>query len=245
MYAATIGAVRELHAWAVGAGGTLTPIGTPVSLGVSQDRLVVDPTGSFLATGGRFGTIEIFAIGSDGGPARAPGSPHSGYTGYGLAFTPLGDRLLIAGPSGVYVFDLDTSGGITPVAGGPFTVNTTGGPFPDLMEWVAVHPNGRCVTAVGGSDAVGRTAVYMFTMDAATGALTPVGAPLHVFDENSIDVAMLEDGSHVLMFNVFTGSIAFVAIDEATCTTSIPTGSPLAVPTDRGGYASMAARLAP
>ncbi len=147
-------------------------------------QAAIVPSGAFLYTS-NYGdnTISGFAINSssgsltqiEGSPFPVPGEVPDGLVVHPsgkflYAVVPLIDELGM-GENGVASFTIDpTSGTLTPVQGSPVTFGTE---FPGPFS-IALDPKGKFLYVLGSSDGK----IYEFSIDASTGALTPLaGSP--------------------------------------------------------------------
>jgi 6-phosphogluconolactonase (cycloisomerase 2 family) len=174
-------------------------------------------------------TISAYKMDSvSGGLTAIPGSPSGTVDApLGLALNPTAD-LLAAGNlngGGISVFRVDkASGAITTVPGSPFS--TTGGGFPLGSEF---HPTGKFLYA--GMQVSTTSNVCAFSVEASTGALTPVpGSPfagqpsLGGGGVNSI--ALHPTGNFLYVSGAFLGITAY-AVDSGTGVLTQLPGSPL------------------
>jgi YVTN family beta-propeller protein len=152
--------------------GALTSVIGTYTAGVGAQSLGIDPTGQFVyAANESAASISGFTITSGTGQLTAvPGSP--------LA-TGSSPEALVADPSGKYLYAANVTSnntiatyGITPSTGALTLLSTAGAGT--LPVAVAVDPSGSFVYAVNNTSG----SVSVYSVDAATGALTPVtGSP--------------------------------------------------------------------
>jgi len=151
----------------------------------SADIMTVDSTSTYLYAGQGFFSSGVIGFSIDqtsGALTELAGSPfalnvaqiHASPTGnFLLGVQEIQDQNTAATDAHIYVFSIDpTSGFPTPVAGSPFTTTSAPSDF-------AISPNGKFVY-VTGYDPVAQTtaAIEGYSMDATTGALTPLtGSP--------------------------------------------------------------------
>jgi 6-phosphogluconolactonase len=168
-----------------GATGNLTAVpGSPFPAGSLPLQAAIVPSGAFLYTS-NYGdnTISGFTINSSSGSLTQIGGspfPVPGELPDGLVVHPSGKFLYAVvplvggigmGENGVASFTMDqTSGTLTPVQGSPVTFGTE---FPGPFS-IAQDPSGKYLYVLGSSDGK----IYEFSIDAGTGALTPLaGSP--------------------------------------------------------------------
>jgi len=160
--------------------GALAPIsGSPFGSGTNPQGGVVDPTGKF-AYVSNYGRNEVsgYTINANTGALTPiPGSPFAAGKGTGsLAVDPTGRFAYAtnAGDGTVSGYTINaTSGALTPVPGSPFAV------VPYLTS-VAVDPTGKFayVGNCGDFCSAGSAGVWGYTINATSGALTPIpGSP--------------------------------------------------------------------
>lgn len=162
--------------------GALTQVGTPVASGSGgPNGLFFHPSGNFLYVSNYSGnTISAFAVASDGTLTAITGSPFA--TGgpttiNGVVVSSDGKFLYAAsmgGTGGVVGYEIDQStGGLTLIAGSPF-LNTLGGDVSNPGDGITIHPNGHWLYM----GLVNRRKVSAWSIDATTGVLTPIEAPI-------------------------------------------------------------------
>jgi 6-phosphogluconolactonase (cycloisomerase 2 family) len=169
----------DIRTFAINASdGSLSLTGLPISNTNQPIQLVVDPAGKFLYSANHADfsdarDISVYSIGATGALQSIPGSPFSILSNsqpYGLAIDPTGKFLFVAlwNAQKVAAMKIDSnSGGLSPVAGSPYTVGF-------LPQSLTMTPSGNLLY-VGNT---GDSKVSAFQVDPASGALTPVsGSP--------------------------------------------------------------------
>jgi DNA-binding beta-propeller fold protein YncE len=179
-----------LFGYAVGGGGLLTavpnsPLAFQGGTGASAPwGLVIYPTGGLMyVTDQRpmaaTGTVTAFRYGANGNLVEEGVSYPVGNLPEGVTIDPTGSFLYVSnsGDGTVSGFTINPDTTLTPIAGSPF-VSTVPGPNtpPFTPTTVQVDPSGQFAYVANG-DAVPGT-VTVFRINLATGALTPVGAPV-------------------------------------------------------------------
>ncbi len=232
--------------------GALTPVpGSPFPTGGFTDAgmsLVMAPDGRFLYAGHDWSSdIRVFRIGSEGeltsvGDLVPAGNPRELVPG--MAVSPDGKWLAVAvsrhGPHGsVAIFGIDTeTGEIAPVKGSPFAVREPGGP-PGVAAGLDI--NCTSDTLFVGEANFDTTVVDVLSIDAATGALTPIkGSPfIPGVGENSNVPLLSPDDSLLFVSNQFSHSLTVFNVSREGLT--LVPGSPF--PTPSGLPSGMATDL--
>jgi 6-phosphogluconolactonase len=145
--------------------------------------MVVDATGKFAyvaASGGIWG-YTISAV--TGALTPITGSPFG--PGGLVAVDPAGKFAYVATFGSIWGYTINaTTGALTPIAGSPFAA----GPWP---RSIAVDPSGRFAYAVTAFYTAGVGHVYGESIDATTGALTPIpGSPFAAAGRPSTSIAI-------------------------------------------------------
>lgn len=168
--------------------GALTAIpGSPFDLSAERaEALEVDPTGSFLyvthldnCNAGCVGAISVFKIAVNGSLTEIDGSPYDTDFGtIGIAVHPSGKfvytingQIPFHTAANISVFQVNpTSGALTQITGSPFATSEL------LPQFVAVHPNGQFLYVTGDINAFSDGFVLAYSIDATSGALTPLSS---------------------------------------------------------------------
>jgi len=148
--------VGAITSYAINTDSSLTPIGSPIHAGRFCGDATITPNGHRLYVLCQdFNQIFGFAIGSEGGLAPLPGSPHvmtgTGKFPEGIASSPDGRFLFVASPGratngSVSSFSVAADGSLTEVLGSPYPAGF--GPV-----GIAPLPNGKFVYASTDLDA--------------------------------------------------------------------------------------------
>jgi len=214
-------------------GATTALPGSPFAAGNDPIAIAVSPGGGFAYVVNKGdGTVSVYAIDAKSG-ALSPiaSSPFmAGSTPVAIAVDSNGKFAFVAnsGSSDVSAFSINSStGAFTPVPGSPFAAG--GGP-----TLVAVDSSGNFVYAAYGAltlAGIPSTYVTAFSVDATTGALTPVvGSP---FVAGSFPNALVSDPiSNFLYVGDRNGYVFADAINPSTGALTPITGSPFT----QGGF---------
>jgi 6-phosphogluconolactonase len=199
---------NDVSGFSVGATGALVPIGT-VPAGSGPISVAVDPGGKFVYVANQnSNTISAYIIGATGVLTPVSGSPFAaGASPDSLAVDPTGRFLYVANfsffsPGTVSGFSINrATGALTPISGSP---------FPNFFFPVslAVDPTGKFLYVVNAkqSGVPLPGGVFAYTINASTGALTPISGPsLGLFDAGFKPVSLAVDP---------TGQFVYV-VDEA------------------------------
>jgi uncharacterized protein (TIGR03437 family) len=151
--------------------GALTLLSsTPLVPGSGPAGAAIDPSGKFvLVAHNGANNVSVFSIDpSTGAVSPAPGSPFATPTGPNkVVVHPNGKFAYVeaAGAGQIAAFNLGADGSLTAVPGSPFAARNN-------LFWMAMDPAGKFLFAVERQD----PAVLVYSVDGATGALTPVGS---------------------------------------------------------------------
>ncbi|MGW5375783.1 lactonase family protein [Nocardia sp. NPDC003999] len=161
-----------VSSYAVGAGATLTPLGTqtvrfgPVAPGYTPD-------GRFLYVSNEFGfDVSGYAIADDGRLTPTPGSPYpTGGVPHGAVASADGSRMYVPNAVGSSIagFAVGADGALTPLPGSPYPA-----PAGTMPGQVALDPDGRHLYLVDVLTAQITTRVHTYTIG-PDGALTHTG----------------------------------------------------------------------
>ena len=230
-----------------GVTGALTPVaGSPFPAGVLPTIVVVDPTGKFvyvanyaLASNSISGYMINAATGAltpiAGSPFTVPGqNPRS------LAVDPTGKFVYVADQQSDSIsgYTIDpATGTLTPIAGSPFA----GGSNP---SGVAVDPTGKFVYVANFSNN-GVGSVSGFTINPATGALTPIAGSPFTTGTGPLYVTVDPTGKFVYVTNGSSTNVSGFSIDPATGALTPLAGSPFPAGTGPLGIFITAGLAAP
>ncbi len=217
LYVANFGS-NDVSAYAITtSNGWLTPLGT-VGTGAQPLSVTVDPSGQFAYVSCNDSTLYAYSIQRSTGVLTAlAGNPHAtpgASNGRSVAMDPLGKFVYVANASGslsAYTVN-PVSGYLSNVAGSPFLAGT----FPIS---VAVEPTGRFVYVAN----LNSNNVSVFAINAATGALTSLGAvaagtgpaSLSIDPTGSFLHVACSSSSDVSTFAINPGSGALTATSKA------------------------------
>ncbi|MEQ5843480.1 lactonase family protein [Paraburkholderia acidicola] len=207
----------NIYEFAVNAAtGALTPLpGSPLAVGGSLAGIALNPAGT-VAYVAQFANNKLaaFSINVVTGALTPLGAPvATGNSPLGVTIAPSGKFAYVTNVLGnsVSAYSIDaTTGALTPVAGSPFTAGIR--PYA-----VAIDPTGRFAYVpnyyTGSTSGPGSVSAY--TIDAVTGALTPVpGSPFLTAGGHSESITISPAGTVV-----YTGdfqSISAWSIDQTT-----------------------------
>ena len=215
--------------------GALTPIaGSPFSAPGGADTAVTDPAGRFLFVGGEvIGEIAVFQIDANTGVLTlSPGSP---FTSFNLISA---DSMTVDGKGKfLYVGQLSST---NPVAGFSIDQNNgsiaeiIGSPFPLGIATVHADPSGKFLLGVAGildnGNPIHDQHVYVFSIDATTGAPTAVAGSPFLTTSAPFEFAIHPSGKFVYTFGEdnagAVGAVEGFQIDTTTGALSALPGSP-------------------
>jgi 6-phosphogluconolactonase len=201
------------------AGGVLTAVGSPVSVGTAPDSAAIDPSGKFLYVGNaNSNNVSAFTIDSGTGALTTiSGSPFSlsGGAGRWVSIDPIGKYVYVSG-SLVTAFSFDPMTGVlTAVPGSPFTAG--GNPTA-----IGIDPLGKFAYVAN----IQTDNVSAFTINAATGALTPVTGSPYATGTGSAPYGAVVDPSGTYLFVTLNkaGTVFGFVIDSIGALSSINGG---------------------
>jgi 6-phosphogluconolactonase (cycloisomerase 2 family) len=223
------------YALSIQSSGLLTQATSGSADNIDPMTMAIDPSGSYLFQtaegydGGMLGGLFAYVINrSNGSLTTATGSPY--LTGQSL-FTDVVDNtgkfLYVQGESGVYAFDIQSGGVLTPVSGSPFSA--AGPPssagFPQPAHLMAVDQMNRYlyVSTSGGISA------YM--IDPSTGQLAAIpGSPFSSDVTNPWTIAITPNNQFFYeLQSTNTGVMYGYSIDSSTGALTTLSGSPFNV----------------
>lgn len=218
--------------------GNLTAITGLPTVGNGQGFGSIDSTGTYFyiphnnLNGGTGGAVAAFRIGA-GGALTSLGSVATGASSPVTAvINPSGAFVLAANnaaPGSVAVLATSSSGTLSAVTGSPFTTGSGSNPTS-----ITFHPAKNFVYVTNSNTPPAASTVAAFTMDPATGVLTPVaGSPFATGGSFAVGGKVDPTGKFLYVANNnnnAAGSIAAFSIDQTTGALTAITGSPIATP---------------
>jgi 6-phosphogluconolactonase (cycloisomerase 2 family) len=204
--------------------GSLTPVvqdqPSNTITGGEPDAVAFSPDGSWLATSNAYsGNISIFSVQESSGQLAPvmqsqPSNASTGSDPYGVAFSPDGTLVAVAnlGSNSVSIFSFDDeSGQLTPVTQSPTSRAKTGAE----PAWVAFSPNGALLAVAN----IAGNSVSVFSVDDASGALTPVAqspASNAATGQAPGSVSFSPDGSLLATANFGSNDVSVFSVDDAS-----------------------------
>jgi hypothetical protein len=160
--------------------------GSPYSLAGGGDSVVIDPAGRFAYVLGN--GISGFSIDpSTGALTPIVGSPFAIPYAFAMAIDPKGQFAYVvkfgAAGGGVYIYAIGPTGALTAVSAGASVALSDPSSF-------TIDPSGEFAYAVGRTGTAVQTGVYAYTIDAVTGALTPVAGNPVATSSNPVEVTV-------------------------------------------------------
>jgi 6-phosphogluconolactonase len=204
--------------------GAATPIpGMPFIMRAraTPNGMAAGPNGNVLYVADAQGYVDAFSVNQKtGGLRRLKGSPYSAGTTYELVVDPSGKFLYASDydvPGGVFAFNINPDGSLTPVPGSPFLVP---GPTGSDYQPVGIVDTGKYVyIALSNSNQIAG-----FSVNSTTGALTPLtGSP---FATGNGPVFLARTGKYLYTENQLDGTISGFVIDERSGALTPVEGSP-------------------
>jgi 6-phosphogluconolactonase (cycloisomerase 2 family) len=233
------GVSNNVSAYAIDArSGALTPVqGSPFVAGSSPSAIIVDPAGAFLyVANSASSNVSVFNRDSASGAlTAAQGSPFptgSGQEISGVATSPDGKTLYVSnfGPSNVSALSVGAGGKLTPVAGSPFSVDSS-------PRQIQIDPSGKFAYV----PLLAACEVEIFSV-AANGALT---SPLRIRTRQQAAAIALTQGTAPVSYmpkflyatNITSNNLSAFGVDANTGALSQIVGEPFATGANPFGVA--------
>jgi len=208
--------------------GALTPVpGSPFTAEIGVDSLTIDPQGGFLyAASEQSANLWIFSINSNGSLGSVGGSPmlisSSGSESSSVVVDPTGKYLYVitGSPVGIYGFSRNaTTGGLTQLVGFPVPAN-------GQANQTTFNPSGKFLLVTGTGVFGLEGGLEVFSLNAATGALsTTTASPVQV-GRDPAGVVMDSSGTYVYVPNTADSTISAFTMDSSSGSLSSIGGSP-------------------
>jgi 6-phosphogluconolactonase len=200
----------------------------PVAAGQGAGGLAADPAGKFLfVTEPNTNQIAAFTINSNGQLTPVAGSPFPASTfPVEAVVDPSGAFLYVSNNQdalgGISAYTIDSStGGLTSILGSPFTTLVNGGPV-----GLTIHPNGKFLYIAMAGASVPNNQIVVESIDATTGALSPVtGSPFTTGIEPNW-LAINPAGTFLYSANLSDNTVSGFAVDGTAGGLSQLSGSP-------------------
>jgi len=203
--------------------GALSSNGQSLGTGSVPAAIAIAPAGNalFVADSGS-NSISSYSINAQGALAATTATASTGNTPVGLAIDPAGKFLFVANQksSDVSVFTINGTG-LTAVPGSPFTTIPVGYSYPNgtLPAAVAVSASGKFLYVANQL----ANFVSAFSIDATSGALTPLGVPFYSVGISPSGLAITPNGGFLYVANAGANSnniSAFAVCDNVvnSCT---------------------------
>jgi len=196
-----------------------SPFKLPTS--ASPQGLAATPDSNFLYVADATGSIYAFKVDrKTGTPKPIQGSPFASGVTYQLVVDPSGKYLYASDddrPGGVLAFTIAPGGALTPVPGSPFMV--PGATTSDYQPYGIVDTGKYAYIVLSGTNQIAG-----FSIDSATGALTPLSGSL--LPTGNGPGPLVFSGNFLYTVNQLDGTISGYSIDPATGALAGIPGSP-------------------
>jgi 6-phosphogluconolactonase (cycloisomerase 2 family) len=226
LYAADFG-LNQISAFSVNSDGSLSPLlGTPFPAGSGPVSVVTHPAADFLYVSNQgSGEIMVFIIDPQLTSSTSVAIGNAPLFG---TMTSDGTRFYqtVSALAQISGFSVSANGSLTPISGSPFST----GFFP---RTIAIDPAGKFLYATISSSFMGAsTAVYAYTIDATSGALTAIPGSPFPAGENPVSAAVDVSGRFLFVANNANtangNSVSAFSIDPNTGVLTRVSGSPFA-----------------
>jgi 6-phosphogluconolactonase len=221
--------------------GALTPVpGSPFAAGTNADGIAADPKGNFvyvsIGGAGSQGAVAAYKINARRGKLTPlAGSPFlAGNYSNGVAVDPEGKFAYVVnlGSYNVSAYTINaTTGALTPVAGSPFAAGT-------LPNAVTVNPTDKFAYVVNGGSGSLNGSVSAYTINATTGALSPVGGSPFGAGSYSRDIAADAKSKFAYVTNNNSTGVSGYTVDPTSGALTPMAGSPFSAGNNPFGMAT-------
>jgi len=219
--------LSQISAFEITMSGSLVPVpGTPFAGPDSALSLVAHPTADYLYASGQGGEVWILSIDPVTGTLRSTGSVAIGNAPAYSAMTSDGMRLYqtISAAAQIAGFSVGTDGGLTPVPNSPLSTGF-------VPRTIAIDPAGKFLyVTISSSFAGPSNAVFAYSIDALSGALTAVPGSPFTAGENPVSAVVEASGRFLFVANnantVSGNSVSAFSIDYSTGALAEVPGSP-------------------
>ena len=209
--------------------GALTSNGNAVATGTNPSAIAATPSGSALfVANSSSNSISSYSINADGTVSAVSGTTATGTTPVALAVDPGGKYLFAADQtsSDISVFAINGTG-LTAAPGSPFTTVPAGLSYPNgtLPAAVAVSHSGNFLYVANQL----ANFVSVFSINSASGALTPLGVPFYDDGQSSPSgLAVTPNGGFLYIANAGANSnnISAYAICDSVVTSCANPNTP-------------------
>ena len=234
LYASDFGA-NAVYAFSIATStGALTKIsGSPFAAGNAPGGggLAIDPTGRLLYMAQiNSNSVAAFTVNSTTGAlTKVAGSPFPASANpMHLAVDPSGKFLFVSNTNdpqgGISVYTINAGGALTPVVGSPFPTQAFAGP-----SGLAVHPSGKFLYVGLAGTSNPNHFVATFSINATSGALTPLAGSPTSTGQDPLYVALDPSGQFLYTSNVLDSTISGFTVDANSGALTEVTGSPFSV----------------
>jgi len=213
------------------ASGALTPVaGSPFPAGTLSRSITVDPSGRFAYVANSMSNnVSAYTIDATSGALTAvTGSPFAAETGpASVTVDPSGRFAYVAngdlgGSNNVSAYTIDAAtGALTLVAGSPFAAGT--GPLS-----VTVDPSGKFAYVANSGFFGGASNVSAYTIDATSGALTPIAGSPFAAGTGPLSVTVDPSDRFVYVANFSSNNVSAYTIVATSGALTAVAGSPFA-----------------
>jgi 6-phosphogluconolactonase (cycloisomerase 2 family) len=238
----TNSSLNNIEGFAVSATGTLTSIGSPFPTGAGPNPVTFDSAGHFAYVSNQTSSsIFVYSVNSTTGalteiPADRVATGLSPTT---VSLTADGKFAYVLNLSSISAFSVNSSSGaLTAIAGSPFAVPVVAGGGNNPLQTLIFNPNGKSLY-IKNDGGTGTGSLAAFSIDSATGALSPLSGSPFPLGASATGIAGLDPA----------GRFLYVA-NQGTCTvangcnpSTVSTGSISAFSLDASGVPTALAGL--
>jgi 6-phosphogluconolactonase (cycloisomerase 2 family) len=207
----TNSSLSNIEGFAVSATGTLTSVGSPFLTGAGPNPVTFDNAGHFGYVSNQTGSsIFVYGVNSTTGALTEIQANRvaTGVSPSAVSLTADGKfAYVLNGAASISAFSVNASGGaLTAIAGSPFAVPVVAGGGANPLQTLIFNPNGKSlyIKSDGGT---GTGSLAAFSIDSATGALSPLSGSPFTLGVSATGLAGLDPA----------GRFLYVA-NQGTCT---------------------------
>ena len=244
----TNSSLNNIEGFAVGATGTLSSVGSPFATGAGPNPVTFDNAGHFgYVSNQTSSSIFVYSVNSTTGALTEIQANRvaTGVSPSAVSLTADGKfAYVLNGAASISAYSVNaSSGALTAIAGSPFVVPVVAGGGNNPLQTLIFNPNGMSLY-IKNDGGTGIGSLAAFSIDSATGALSPLGAGPFPLGISATGLAGLDPAGRFLYVanqgmctvangcnpsTTSTGSISAFSLDAAGAPTALA-GLPAVIP---------------